>query len=83
MILLPLVCAKLQAVIGAGAAGLVAIRELRKYGHEVVAFEQSSQIGGVWVYSDDIETEDLLGKLCWPPPWVKAIIRVFWQITPI
>ena len=38
----------LQAVIGAGAAGLVAVKELRREGHRVTVFEQSDDIGGVW-----------------------------------
>ncbi|HAD35699.1 MAG TPA: hypothetical protein DCF72_01990, partial [Gammaproteobacteria bacterium] len=33
------------AVIGAGAAGLVAASELSKSGHEVSVFEQSSRVG--------------------------------------
>jgi hypothetical protein len=44
----------LQAVIGAGAAGLVAARELRKEGHEVVVFEQQEQLGGTWLYTDQV-----------------------------
>ena len=50
----------LQAVIGAGAAGLVTARELRDEGHEVVVFEQDGSIGGIWNYSEDVE-DDLLG----------------------
>ena len=50
----------MQAVIGAGAAGLVAARELRSEGHDVTVFEQDSKLGGVWNYSEDVET-DLLG----------------------
>eukprot|EP00250_Pteridium_aquilinum_P006132 c16108_g1_i2 orf=97-1701(-) len=50
------------AVIGAGAAGLVAARELQKEGHQVVVFEQESAgIGGVWRYSQKAEDEDPLG----------------------
>uniref|UniRef100_A0ACD5V696 Uncharacterized protein n=1 Tax=Avena sativa TaxID=4498 RepID=A0ACD5V696_AVESA len=41
------------AVIGAGAAGLVAARELRREGHAPVVFERSDGVGGVWVYDDD------------------------------
>lgn len=41
------------AVIGAGAAGLCAIKHAVAFGCEVIAFEQSEQIGGTWVYSDD------------------------------
>lgn len=36
------------AVIGAGPAGLCALKELRSVGLAVTAFEQSSTIGGVW-----------------------------------
>lgn len=46
----------LQAVIGAGAAGLVAARELVKGGHQVVVFEQQQELGGTWLYSDEVGT---------------------------
>jgi cation diffusion facilitator CzcD-associated flavoprotein CzcO len=49
------------AVVGAGAAGLVAARELLRCGHEVTVFEQSGEIGGVWVYTPDAE-DDPLGR---------------------
>ncbi|XP_021660779.2 flavin-containing monooxygenase FMO GS-OX5 isoform X2 [Hevea brasiliensis] len=48
------------AVIGAGAAGLVAARELRREGLQVVLFEKDDQIGGTWVYNSHVEP-DLLG----------------------
>ena len=87
--------ARVQAVIGAGAAGLVAarecIREVLRHpyvclhlislfhqppaacaarlqaevrrasgqGHAVVVFERSASVGGVWVYSDQSEEDDL------------------------
>lgn len=38
------------AVIGAGAAGLAAIKHSIDFGCEVLAFEQSDKIGGTWVY---------------------------------
>ncbi|CAL0314299.1 unnamed protein product [Lupinus luteus] len=47
------------AVIGAGAAGLVTARELRREGHEVVVFERGNQIGGTWVYNPDVESDPL------------------------
>ncbi|KAH8521731.1 hypothetical protein H0E87_002691 [Populus deltoides] len=47
------------AVIGAGAAGLVAARELWREGHQVVVFEKDSQIGGTWVYTPQVETDPL------------------------
>jgi cation diffusion facilitator CzcD-associated flavoprotein CzcO len=48
------------AVVGAGAAGLAAARELRNEGHQVTVFEQGGEIGGVWVYNEEVE-DDLLG----------------------
>lgn len=49
------------AVIGAGAAGLVAARELLKEGHRVTILEQSSRVGGVWNFTGETE-DDLLGR---------------------
>ncbi|GLV31080.1 Flavin-containing monooxygenase 1 [Carabus blaptoides fortunei] len=41
-------------VIGAGAAGLVSARQAThpKYGHQCTIFEQTSDLGGTWVYTD-------------------------------
>ncbi|XP_052210269.1 flavin-containing monooxygenase FMO GS-OX-like 3 isoform X1 [Diospyros lotus] len=47
------------AVIGAGAAGLVAARELRREGHRVVVFEREDKVGGTWVYGPATETDPL------------------------
>ncbi|CAK9171132.1 unnamed protein product [Ilex paraguariensis] len=47
------------AVIGAGAAGLVAARELRSEGHSVVVFEREKQIGGTWIYNPNTESDPL------------------------
>ena len=44
-----------QCVIGAGAAGLVAARELLREGHQPTVFEQGSRAGGVWVYTEETE----------------------------
>lgn len=44
-----------QCVIGAGAAGLVAARELLREGHRPTVFEQGSRAGGVWVYTEATE----------------------------
>lgn len=41
-------------VIGAGAAGLCAARNGIKFGCEVTVFEQTDQIGGTWVYTDEV-----------------------------
>ncbi|KAK0587872.1 hypothetical protein LWI29_030259 [Acer saccharum] len=47
------------AVIGAGAAGLVAARELRREGHAVVVFEREDQVGGTWVYTQEVDSDPL------------------------
>lgn len=39
-------------IVGAGAAGLAALRQSLAQGHECVAFEQSDRIGGTWNYTD-------------------------------
>ncbi|GAB3167745.1 NAD(P)/FAD-dependent oxidoreductase [Myceligenerans halotolerans] len=36
------------AVVGAGFAGLAALKVLRELGHEVVVFEKAPDVGGVW-----------------------------------
>lgn len=67
----------LQAVIGAGAAGLVAARELVREGHKVAVFEKGSCTGGVWVYTDVVESPDLLGDpplLCSQPLIVSGLL---------
>lgn len=50
-----------QAVIGGGAAGIVATRELLREGHSVTVFEQGPQVGGVWKLAEDVE-DDPLGQ---------------------
>ncbi|KAK1303222.1 Flavin-containing monooxygenase FMO GS-OX-like 5 [Acorus calamus] len=47
------------AVIGAGAAGLVAARELRREGHSVVVFERAGGVGGTWIYDAAVESDPL------------------------
>jgi cation diffusion facilitator CzcD-associated flavoprotein CzcO len=54
---------KRVAVIGAGPAGLVAVRELRRAGLEAVAFEADAQLGGTWHYTEDVESDPLGGDL--------------------
>ncbi|KAK6148585.1 hypothetical protein DH2020_019497 [Rehmannia glutinosa] len=53
---------KKVCVIGAGPAGLVAARELRKEGHNVVVIEKSHDVGGQWLYDAKVEEENPLGK---------------------
>ncbi|KAF7051431.1 hypothetical protein CFC21_109263 [Triticum aestivum] len=43
------------AVIGAGAAGLVAARELRREGHVPVVLERAAAIGGTWRYDAGVD----------------------------
>ncbi|KAJ0248087.1 Flavin-containing monooxygenase FMO GS-OX5 [Hirschfeldia incana] len=47
------------AVIGGGAAGLAAARELRRESHSVVVFERDAQVGGLWVYTPQTEPDPL------------------------
>ena len=50
----------LQAVVGGGAAGLAAARQLLLAGHgPVTVYERSSILGGVWAYSEDVEDHPL------------------------
>ena len=53
-----------MAVIGAGAAGLVALRHLRDHldTFQPVAFEQTQQIGGTWVYTDEVGIDSITGR---------------------
>ncbi|CAD6204446.1 unnamed protein product [Miscanthus lutarioriparius] len=44
------------AVVGAGAAGLVAARELRREGHAPVVFERAAAVGGTWLYTPPAAT---------------------------
>jgi hypothetical protein len=53
-----------QAVVGAGAAGLVTARELRRAGHAVTVYEAQAAPGGVWVYTDAVEEGALHGGHC-------------------
>lgn len=49
------------AVVGGGAAGLAAARELRAEGHTPVVFERGNNAGGVWVYDPRVEVDDVTG----------------------
>lgn len=40
-------------VVGAGPAGLCAIKQALSFGCEVTAFEQSDKLGGTWNYTDE------------------------------
>ncbi|KAL3497458.1 hypothetical protein ACH5RR_040190 [Cinchona calisaya] len=53
------IASKNVAVIGAGAAGLIAAHELRQEGHKVVVFERENQVGGTWGYAPATESDPL------------------------
>ncbi|KAL1427553.1 hypothetical protein MTO96_017255 [Rhipicephalus appendiculatus] len=43
-------------VLGAGSSGLACARQMLDYGFDVVLYERSSELGGVWAYhEDDVE----------------------------
>jgi len=48
---------KRVAIIGGGAGGIIASRELLKEGHQVTVFEQGSSPGGLWLYSDNTDKD--------------------------
>ncbi|XP_064640715.1 uncharacterized protein LOC135495757 isoform X2 [Lineus longissimus] len=53
--------AKSVAVLGGGAAGLCALRHLvnkPKVFNRVVAYEQASQVGGTWVYTEKVGKDE-------------------------
>lgn len=39
-------------IIGGGAAGIIAAKALREVGHDVVVFEKSAHLGGIWKYDN-------------------------------
>ena len=42
------------AVIGAGAAGIAAVRHCRaNNSNEVICYEKTDQVGGTWVYREE------------------------------
>jgi len=49
------------AVIGAGASGLVAAKELLEEGLQVTVYEASTEVGGIWIY-DEAAEDDLLSQ---------------------
>lgn len=50
---------KRVAVVGAGAAGLAAARQLSVEGLEPLVFEAEPRLGGTWVYTDEVESDPL------------------------
>lgn len=50
---------KSVAIVGCGASGLAALKNFASDDSqfECVAFEQTDSIGGTWVYTDDVDTD--------------------------
>ncbi|XP_075545128.1 flavin-containing monooxygenase 5-like [Dermacentor variabilis] len=44
---------KKVCVVGAGSSGLTCARQMLDYGFDVVLYERSAHIGGLWAYHDD------------------------------
>lgn len=49
---------KSVCVIGAGTAGLCSAKHALAAGMQVVVFEQADQVGGTWVYTDDVDRDE-------------------------
>lgn len=45
-------------IIGAGTAGLCAAKHALAAGCQVTVFELAKQVGGTWVYSDKVGTDE-------------------------
>lgn len=45
-------------VIGAGTAGLCAAKTALQSGCEVTVFELAKKVGGTWVYTDNVGTDE-------------------------
>ncbi|KAL7938595.1 flavin monooxygenase-like protein [Trichoderma chlorosporum] len=48
------------AVVGLGAMGIVAVKNLLEEGFDVVGFERSSYIGGLWHFTEDEDTLSII-----------------------
>ncbi len=46
------------AVIGAGTAGMCAAKHIVAQGHSVIVYEQAQTVGGTWIYTDNVGSDD-------------------------
>ncbi|KAJ8923996.1 hypothetical protein NQ315_006772 [Exocentrus adspersus] len=51
-------CKMRIAIIGAGAAGLAALKHGLDDGHDCIAYEKSGKVGGTWNYSDNVGRDE-------------------------
>jgi cation diffusion facilitator CzcD-associated flavoprotein CzcO len=56
-----MVSSRKVCVVGAGISDLACARELRREGHDVTVMEQSSSVGGQWLYDPRTDNGDPLG----------------------
>lgn len=52
-------------IIGAGASGLYTAKECLASGHQVTIFEQSNEVGGVWIYTPEINVHSSMYEDLW------------------
>lgn len=45
------------AIVGAGPSGLCCAKNALDYGHHVTVYEQHSNVGGTWIYTDQIQND--------------------------
>jgi cation diffusion facilitator CzcD-associated flavoprotein CzcO len=75
------------AVVGAGAAGLVAARCLRDRGFAVRVLEKTDSVGGVWKYRrDDVMYRSLVTNLpkeimCYPGTASTGVDMLPWGLS--
>ncbi|CAO1948554.1 unnamed protein product [Urochloa humidicola] len=70
-----MVSSKKVCVVGAGVSGLASARELLREGHDVTVMEQSSGVGGQWLYDPRTDAGDPLG-VAGAPSSIYASLRL-------
>ncbi|RZC35902.1 FMO-like domain containing protein, partial [Asbolus verrucosus] len=63
------------AIIGAGAAGLASARHATAEGMECEVFEMKPELGGTWIYTDDVD-KDQYGLPVYSSMYKNLIINV-------
>lgn len=47
------------AIIGAGPSGLCCAKHALDHGHDVTVYEMNSKVGGTWVYTDRVGSDEI------------------------